>query len=79
MRNWNSFIVPNYLKLETLRAFGTLVCFKVSKQLGKWDPQKAKKIESRTVPKKLKEGTLQSRPLSQMLEKVYGQSKDSNP
>ena len=38
----------------------------------RWDPLKAKKIEKNlhSTEKKLKEVTLQSRPLSQMLEKV---------
>ena len=35
--------------------------------------------KSRSAEKKLKEGNLQSRPLSQMLEKVSGLSRDSNP
>ena len=40
----------------------------------KGDPLKAEKniSKSRTVPKKMNEGTLHSRPLSQMLEKVSG-------
>ena len=73
-----------YLRLKKRNAFKTVKGEKpsgflkiqfVAKYQKNWrgDPLKAKKFKkSRTVPKKLKEGILQSRPLSQMLEKVSG-------
>ena len=74
MRILNSLIVPKYLKGETLWAFWHFSLLQNIKKNLKVGPFKGKKRRKkcRTVPKKLKEGTLQATPLSQMLEKVSG-------
>ena len=61
------------LKWETFGLFDTSVSAKYQKTC-KGDPLKAKKIEkqSHSAEKQLKEGTLQSGPLAQMLENVSG-------
>ena len=64
MRNLNSLIVPKYLKGRPFGFFGTLV--------GPFEGEKKSKKNSQSAEKKMKEGTLQSRPLSQKLEKNSG-------
>ena len=77
MRVLNSLLVAKYLKGGTLWAFWH---FSLLKEL-EGGPFEGKKMKKKVAQcrKKLKEGTLQSRPFSQMLEKVSGWSKDSNP
>ena len=72
MRILNSPIVPKYIK--GFWAFWHFSLVQSIKKTWRWDPLKAKnsKKKSHSAEKKLKEGIVQSRPLSQMLEKVSG-------
>ena len=74
MRILNSLIEPKNIKRETLWAFwhfSLLQNIEKNLQVGPFGGKKNSK-KSRTVPKKMKVGTLQSLPFSQMLEKFSG-------